>query len=55
MVKTIPWRHLPIFERCAKKRKRGDDRLLEKQKADIEMSSMVKNSLKGDGQIVDWE
>lgn len=38
-----------------KKRKRSDDRLLEKQKADIEMTSMVKNRLKGDGQIVDWE
>lgn len=55
MVKTIPWRDLPIFERCVKKRKRSDDRLLEKQKVDIEMTSMVKNSLKGDGQIIDWE
>lgn len=29
---------------------------MEKHKVDVEMTSMVKNSLKGDGgQIIDWE
>jgi hypothetical protein len=57
MVKTIPWRELPLFEKCVKKKtKRNDDGLLEKSKVDVEMTSMVKNSLKGDGgQIIDWE
>lgn len=56
MVKIIPWRDLPLLEKCLKKKKKDEGALLDKSKIEIEMSSMVKNSIKGDAtKIVDWE
>lgn len=46
MVKTIPWRDLPLFQKCSKKKKK-DEHLLDKNRGDVEMTSMMKNSIKG--------
>jgi hypothetical protein len=57
MVKMVPWRDLPLVQKCLKKKKKMDEGgLLDKNKVEAEMSSLVKDSIKGDGvKIVDWE
>jgi hypothetical protein len=37
------------------KKKKKDENLLDKNRGDVEMTSMMKNSIKGEGaKIVDW-
>lgn len=50
MIIVVPWRELPLLSRCLKKKDAKDEGvLLDKNKPDIELSSLVKNSIKGEG------
>ena len=56
MVRVIPWKSLPLIEKCTKKGKRDETSLLDKNKGEVELSNIMKNSIKGEelSKIVDW-